>query len=131
ERAIGGGEALRTRLAQVGGELSPASFRGRQLGWSMAGLAFGAVLVIALVVTGRGTPPIALLPVITAVGAGVGYDALLSARAKARMERLADELPTTLEFLALCLSAGESLLDALRRVAAVGSGELSAELRRA
>ena len=35
-----------------------------------------------------------------------------------------------LEFLALCLSAGESLLDALRRVSAVGSGELTAEFGR-
>lgn len=38
-------------------------------------------------------------------------------------------VPTTLKFLALCLPAGEGFLDSLRRVAAVGSGELTAELR--
>jgi tight adherence protein C len=34
-----------------------------------------------------------------------------------------------LEFLALCLSAGEGILDSLRRVGDVGAGELTAELR--
>ena len=34
-----------------------------------------------------------------------------------------------LEFLSLCLAAGEGLRDALRRVGDVGSGELTAELR--
>nr|WP_244632005.1 type II secretion system F family protein [Microbacterium sp. Se63.02b] len=52
-----------------------------------------------------------------------------SPRARSRRTRLTDELPTTLEFLALCLSAGEGFLESLRRVAGVGSGELTAELR--
>lgn len=34
-----------------------------------------------------------------------------------------------LEFLALCLSAGEGILDSVRRVSEVGAGELTAELR--
>ena len=50
-------------------------------------------------------------------------------RAKARLARLTEELPTVLEFLALCLSAGEGLPDAIRRIGAAGSGELSGELR--
>jgi tight adherence protein C len=43
--------------------------------------------------------------------------------------RIEEELPTVLEFLALCLSAGEGILDALRRVGEVGAGELTGELR--
>src|SRR5690606_31594123 len=82
-----------------------------------------------LALSGRMTPPVAVLPVLLGAGAAMGLDVLLSSRVKARMGRLSDELPTTLEFLALCLSAGESFLDALRRVAAVGSGELTGELR--
>lgn len=70
------------------------------------------------------------MPLLCGAGAAAAYDAQLSARAKARRARLSDELPTTLEFLALCLSAGEGFLDALRRVTAVGSGELTVELRR-
>ncbi|MGB4136152.1 MAG: type II secretion system F family protein, partial [Microbacterium sp.] len=129
ERMPGGGEELRHRLSQAGSALEPSAFRARQLGWALAGLLVGAVLVVVLAVAGRMTVPTVLLPVIAGVAALAGYDALLTARAKARRARLADELPTVLEFLGLCLSAGESLLDALRRVSRVGTGELTAELR--
>lgn len=131
ERMLGGGDGLRLRLAQAGIERTPASFRGRQLAWGVAGLTGGALVVVALAVAGRMTAPAVLLPLLAGAGAALAYDAQLTARARARRARLADELPTTLEFLALCLSAGESLLDALRRVAAVGTGELTAELRHA
>lgn len=130
ERLLGGGEALRRRLAQAGTPLTPSAFRARQLGWAVAGIVSGAVLLIVLALLGRMTVPVALLPLLSGAGAGVVYDMLLSARVKSRRTRLTDELPTTLEFLALCLSAGEGFLDALRRVAAVGSGELTTELRR-
>lgn len=131
ERALGGGDALRHRLSQAAAGIEVSTFRARQLGWSLAGLGVGGLLAVALVLTGRVSAPVVLLPAIVAAAAGVAYDMQLTARAKARRARLADELPTTLEFLALCLSAGEGLLDALRRVSAVGSGELSAELRQA
>ena len=130
DRMLGGGDALRLRLAQAGLEQTPAAFRARQLVWAVSGLVIGALLVIVLAVAGRLTPPAVLLPVLAGAGAAVGYDMQLTARAKSRRLRLADELPTTLEFLALCLSAGESLLDALRRVSSIGTGELTAELRR-
>ena len=130
ERMLGGGDALRLRLSQAGIERTPAEFRGRQLACGVAGLVLGALLVIVLAMTGRLTPPAVLLPVLAAGGAGIAYDMQLTARAKSRRARLADELPTTLEFLALCLSAGESLLDALRRVSGIGTGELTAALPR-
>ncbi|WP_243232587.1 type II secretion system F family protein [Microbacterium sp. CIAB417] len=129
DRLLGGGDALRMRLAQAGSPLEPGAFRGRQLGWGLAGAAAGALVVIALAVSGRMTAPAALLPVLGGAAAAIGYDMLLTTRARARMTRLSEELPTTLEFLALCLSAGEGLLDAIRRVAGVGSGELTEELR--
>ncbi|HWS50020.1 MAG TPA: type II secretion system F family protein [Microbacterium sp.] len=129
ERVLGGGDLLQRRLAQAGLRADASAFRGRQLAWALVGLGVGAVLVIVLALTGRMTAPVALLPLIAGASAGAIYDAQLTARAKARRARLTDELPTTLEFLALCLSAGEGFLDALRRVSAVGSGELTAELR--
>ena len=49
--------------------------------------------------------------------------------ARGRVARIEDELPTVLEFLALCLSAGEGIFDSLRRVSEVGAGELTGELR--
>ncbi|MEJ1088332.1 type II secretion system F family protein [Microbacterium sp. Mu-80] len=129
ERMLGGGDALSLRLAQAGSAQGAAAFRARQLAWGVVGLVAGALLLIVLAVTDRMTPPAALLPILAAAGAAVAYDMQLTARAKSRRARLADELPTTLEFLALCLSAGESLLDALRRVSDIGTGELTDELK--
>ncbi|MGO2747954.1 type II secretion system F family protein [Microbacterium sp.] len=128
-RGFGDNDALALRLAQAGVDEKPTEFRARQLGWAVGGLALGSALVILLAVTGRMTPPAAVLPVILGVGAALVVDMLLTSRVKSRLARLSDELPTTLEFLALCLSAGEGFLDALRRVAAIGSGELTQELR--
>lgn len=128
-RGFGDSEALSQRLAQAGSSEEPAAFRGRQLAWALAGFGGGSVLVIVLALSGRMTPPAAVLPVLFGVGAAMALDVLLSTRVKSRLTRLSDELPTTLEFLALCLSAGEGFLDALRRVAAIGSGELTQELR--
>ena len=130
ERMLGGTDALRRRLVQAGSTLDPVTFRGRQLGWVLAGLAVGAVCLIAVALSARMSPPLVALPALTAAAGGIGYDVLLSTRVTARRARLTGELPTVLEFLALCLAAGEGLLDSVRRVAAIGSGELPAELRR-
>lgn len=128
-RSLGGGDALALRLAQAGTDEAPASFRARQLGWAVTGFGVGCVLVVILALTGRMTPPAAVLPLLVAAAGAIVVDVLLSSRVKSRLGRLSDELPTTLEFIALCLSAGEGFFDALRRVAAIGSGELTQELR--
>lgn len=95
----------------------------------IVGVMTGALTVIVLAIVGRMSPPLALLPTLAGAAAGVGYEARLAVRVATRRGRLTDELPTTLEFLALCLSAGEGFLDSVRRVAAVGSGELTVEFR--
>lgn len=128
-RSFGGGEVLERRLRQAGVALDAGTYRARQLAWAVGGFAVGTVLVIVLVLTGRMAAPAVMLPVLLGVAAAVAVDLLLGVRVKNRLGRLGDELPTTLEFLALCLSAGEGFLDALRRVASVGSGELTQELR--
>lgn len=130
DRLLGGTDALRRRLAQAGSTLDPVAFRGRQLAVIVSGIVAGALAVIVLVVMGRWSLPVGSIPLLAGAAAGVGYDMRLSARVRARKVRLTEELPTTLEFLALCLSAGEGFLDAVKRVAGVGSGELTVELRR-
>ncbi len=131
DRMLGGSAVLSRRLAQAGLDTTTATaFRSRQLGWLVGGLIVGACAIIMLALVGRMSPPVVVLPALTALGAAVACDMRLTARVRSRRSRLADELPTTLEFLALCLSAGEGFPDALRRVAAIGSGELTAELRR-
>lgn len=127
---FGGGDAgVALRMTQAGLPGGPGAFRSRQLVWVLVGLGVGAAATVALVIAGRMSAPVVLLPVLAAITAGVACDVLLGARAKARVGRLTEELPTVLEFLALCLSAGEGLPDALRRVGQAGSGELSGELR--
>ncbi|MER7797619.1 type II secretion system F family protein [Microbacterium sp. NPDC096154] len=129
EAVVGTSDALATRLAQAGHQPDPTVYRARQLAWGVAGVATGALAVVVLALLGSFTGPVLLLPVIGGAGAAVTCDLLLASRARARCARISDELPTVLEFLALCLAAGEGILDSLRRVGAVGSGELTMELR--
>jgi len=125
----GGSAALDRRLHQAGWTMDAAAFRGRQLAWAIAGVAIGGAGVVALVMLGRASGATVLLPPLAAVIATVAYDARLTQAARVRVGRIQEELPTVLEFLALCLSAGEGILDSLRRVSEVGAGELTGELR--
>lgn len=126
-----GDTALRQRLDRAGWAVGAGEFRVRQLTWALLGLVGGGVGSVALVVAGRGWSGGALLPPVVAVVAAVVYDARLSEAARRRGRRIREEVPTVLEFLALCLAAGESLVDALRRVGSVGAGELTAQLQSA
>jgi len=125
----GGTASIERRLHQAGWSMDAAAFRGRQLAWAIAGVAIGGAGVVALVLVGRASGAAALLPPLAGVVAAVVYDARLTHAARGRVGRIQEELPTVLEFLALCLSAGEGILDSLRRVSEVGAGELTAELR--
>ncbi|QOC25272.1 type II secretion system F family protein [Microbacterium hominis] len=126
---VGGAGTVARRLRQAGWAQDVVAFRATQLGWAVGGLAIGAVIVVMLSIVGRGAPALALVPPLLAAAGIVGCDNRLSRAARARITRVEEELPTVLEFLALCLAAGEGLRDALRRVGEVGSGVLTAELR--
>lgn len=128
---LGGAELIERRLAQAGWRLTAAAFRIRQLAWGIVGLVTGGLVLVVLALAGRFTAGGILLPATLAAGAAVGCDAVLTAAARRRSHRIAEEVPTVLEFLALCLAAGESLIDALRRVGDVGAGDLTRHLRAA
>ena len=127
-RTGGGSAAVDRRVRQAGWPMDAAAFRGRQLAWAVVGVAIGGVLVVALVLLGRGSATVWLVPPLLAIGAAFGCDAHLTHAARSRVARIEEELPTVLEFLALCLSAGEGIFDSLRRVSDVGAGELTGEL---
>ncbi len=129
-QALGSSAVISRRLRQAGWEMDAARFRARQLSWGLGGLIAGALVVVALAVAGRFWPGSIVLPPIAAVAAAALCDVRLTSAARARVTRAQEELPTVLEFLSLCLAAGEGVLDALRRVGDVGSGELPGELRR-
>jgi tight adherence protein C len=130
-RALGGAESVQRRLAKAGRPVDATAFRGRQLAWALGGVVAGGAVLVALAVLGRFGPAAALVPFVTGGIVLVACDALLSSAARARARRIEEELPTVLEFLALCLSAGEGLLDSLRRVGSVAAGDLTREIRTA
>jgi tight adherence protein C len=126
---LGGDESVERRLRQAGWAMPVARFRSRQLIGAAVGAAAGAGLA-ALILRSGTLPPIAAA-VIALVAAAAGLlapEQLLARAARARLTRMAAEYPTVVELLTLSLSAGEGVLDALRRVARVGTGELAHEL---
>lgn len=127
--ALGGSETIERRLRQSKWPMDVATFRGRQLAWAVGGALAGGVLTVIVALAGRFTLGAILLPAVLGAIGAVAADVRLTSAARVRTRRIEEELPTVLEFLALCLSAGEGLLDALRRIGDVGAGDLTGEVR--
>ncbi|MBN9606496.1 MAG: type II secretion system F family protein [Actinomycetales bacterium] len=125
---LGGDATVAARLRQSGRGGDVRRFRARQAAW--CGVALAAGLAVAALAARQGAPAVAVvvIPVVIAALGLLAPEQLLAARARARQRRLAEELPTVLEFLTLALTAGEGVAEAVRRVARVGSGELAREL---
>lgn len=126
---LGGEQVVAGRLRQAGATYGVEGFRARQLAWGIGGAVIGAVL--GLIAVGSRLAPIALALAMLSICGVMGIvirDYLLQRAARRRLSRLGDELPVVLELLTLSLSAGVGILDAMRRVARVGGGELSREL---
>jgi tight adherence protein C len=126
---LGGSEPIARRLRQAGLSIPVDAFRSKQLVWAASAAAIAVILGLA-VGSIQQVPAVAqvALVVVAAVGAFVGRGYLLQRAATARVSRITKELPTVLEFLTLSLSAGEGILDAIRRVAGISHGELATEL---
>lgn len=122
---FGGNALLARRLRKAGMSITVDAFRGGQLLWGVAGIGFGILAAIA-VPGALSTAMIAL----AGIGGVASREFMLRRAVARRIARLESELPVVLEFLTLSLSAGEGILDALRRVANVSVGELSGELAR-
>ncbi len=128
---LGGDQVIRTRLRQSGSAVTLAGHRTRQLLGALLGSALGLALALAAAQNGAPLAVTAIAAVAAgAVGGIAATDALLARAARRRSARIAEEFPTVVEFLALSVAAGESILEALRRVARTGSGELAGELDR-
>ena len=126
---LGGTEQVARRLRQSGSGVSVEGFRSQQLLWGLAGAAAGVGATI-IGARAQGIPPVSYLAaaLVCSVAGVLAREQLLQRAARRRMARLASELPVILEFLTLSLSAGEGILDALRRVGRVSAGELAGEL---
>jgi tight adherence protein C len=129
ESLLGGADRLHVRLRKAGSPLSVEQFRAQQLTWAVIGATTGTSGAFAVALQQGITPAVAIaLPVVGALLGVTLRDALLQRAMRARLARIAGEFPTVVEFLTLSVSAGEGVLDALRRVARVTSGELSREI---
>ncbi|RNE59023.1 type II secretion system F family protein [Cryobacterium tepidiphilum] len=129
-RAIGGTDVVAQRLQQSGLRKSVEQFRTEQLAWALVGFAAGAGSLFLPVVHAA---PASVQIAVPAVAAGAGAwarDWMLQRSARLRLSRINSELPTVLEFLTLSLSAGEGILDSLRRISTASSGELAREFSR-
>ena len=125
----GGAETTSQRLRQAGLAMSVTDFRSRQLVW--AAIAGGVGVAIAVGANRLQSVPLvaqAGIVILFAVGGFLGRDYLLQREARARLARMQAELPTVLEFLTLSLSAGEGILEAVRRISRISRGELAREL---
>jgi tight adherence protein C len=125
---LGGADQIERRLAQSRASISVEHFRSQQLVFAVVGMTGGAVLVV--VSSGTTSLPVMTqlaIPVVLGALGIAARDLLLRMAARARVARIDSELPTVLEFLTLSMSAGETVLDGLRRVARVSSGELARE----
>jgi tight adherence protein C len=126
-RTFGVSEDVGARLDRLHSDVDVTTFRVRQLGWSTAALAAGA-LAVALV---RPPSPLALLLLAGAplLGFLVVEQRLISASGRWQ-RRVFLELPVITEQLAMLITAGYSLGAALQRVAERGDGVCATDLRR-
>jgi tight adherence protein C len=125
----GGNDVIQRRLRQAGSSVSVDEFRLKQLAWVAGGAGCG--IVVATAIGAAQAIPLAArvaLVIVAGVAGFFGRDYLLQRKAAARIQRMSKELPTVLEFMTLSLSAGEGILDAVRRISRISHGELAAEL---
>jgi hypothetical protein len=125
-RLFGVSEELSARLARVHSPYDVTSFRVRQCGAALGGLAAAGLITLA-------TRPPAVFAAFILLGAPLLVFLLLeqriAAQSAARQRRIFLELPVISEQLAMLLTAGYSLGAALNRIAARGRGACAQDLR--
>lgn len=121
---------VQRRLERAGLPPDVDQFRAEQVIWATLGAAVGLGLALLAAVRG-GHPGAGLVVVATMLLTGViSRDQMLTARVRAREQRILAELPTVAELIALAVGAGEGPLTALERVARTTRGDLADEIRR-
>lgn len=118
-------------LRRAGWDHSEQEFRTQRVMWSCLGLIAGFAGVAVFSVVATTTPLAAVILPLAFAAAGYTLTGLrLQQASQRRVRELEEELPAVWEFIALCVTAGESLPDALRRVVRVGHGAVVEELHR-
>ena len=133
DRLLGGRAAVRRRLDALGGETGVEDFRIEQVVWGGIGLLAGALVtaVGSLAAGSLNLLSAGLLCLAGLVGGVLGRDSWLTQQVRRREETLLAEFPVVAELLALAVTAGESPVAAISRVARLSGGELARELNAA
>lgn len=128
--AATGGDDLERTLRRAGMRVTAAEYRSRRAVWCVAGAVLGALVGTAAAIGQGGFTMLSpALLVLGGVGAALVHARMLQRNARRTAAVVAEELPTMLEFLALSLSAGEGMRDAVTRLARLSHGELARRLR--
>ena len=125
-----GGSTLARRLRQAGRPAHVERFRLEQLLWFGMGSFAGVLLLVALLAQGRSLSAVAsvVLVVVTGAVGALLHDRRLATDIRRRARRMSAQLPTVAELLAFAVSAGETPLAALDRVARTVKGDLADEI---
>ena len=131
---FGNADKLMERLRKAGkttGERNAdlARFRWEQISWAAMGLVAG--IAIGMWSISRGSNPITIGLTAT-IGIGIGFlvhDRHISGLGNKRVQRIDAQFPDLAELLAFSVTAGETSLAALTRIAHLGSGDLAHELQ--
>ena len=126
---VGGDDALALRLRQAGFiDVSPESYRMRQLAWAVGGTV-GAGFVGAVVVGSAAAT--LLLAAVGLVGGASYWRGRINKAIKVRRARMRLELYTVAQLLAMFFRTGRGPMEALRGTVARGRGPVVAELAEA
>jgi tight adherence protein C len=119
-------QSVARRLGRMGvsAPITQDQFRREQLRWSAVGLALGGLADLWLRL---GTARSLVLLAVSAISGAVFRDRHLTIQVKKHEARISAHFPQAAELLALAVSAGESPIAALDRLAARGKGPLIAE----
>jgi tight adherence protein C len=123
-----GDRELSVRLRRAGRRASAIEYRLERLGWSALG-GVGGLALAALLAAG-GSSPLGLI-LLSGGGAVAGWaacDAALRRSVRDRQRRIAAQVPSLADLLALAVAAGAPPLSALDEAAATLSGPLGEEI---
>lgn len=131
---FGNADKLMDRLQKAGkttGERNAdlASYRWEQITWAALGLVAG--VVIGMWSISRGSNPV-IIGLTMTLGIGIGFlvhDRHVSGLGSKRVQRIDAQFPDLAELLAFSVTAGETPVAALTRIAHLGNGDLTHELQ--
>jgi tight adherence protein C len=132
DRLLGGREAMLGRLSSAGDRLTVEQYRSSQVLWGTGGALPGAFLLALGTLRGESSLSLAGAALVIAgiVGGITSRDSALTREIKTRDAAMLTELPAVADLFSLAVTAGESPLGAIQRVARNDGGPLREELGR-